>query len=1374
MSFSILYSDVFLSEKTVESYESGSLLDAIKTKYPLNYQDAVVSSKTDNGVFEIPAKMLPYFRPKNGEYIAFIKPKDRDIGRIALTIALIYAGQTYAVPWLAGAGVNAGIAGALVTVGSTYLASAIIPYKQEPANKADGSELSTSSISGSGNSISKGGTVPYLIGTHKFSPPKAIQPITEYVNKTEAYLTEVFCLGYGPLIIDYNNIKLGDTKLSSFSNVEIQVKDNYKNSSPISLVSGIVDAAIVSATFSGSGDSAIRTTPTNCERIDVEIGYPSLTAYNDKGNKVSTSCAYRIDYKEVGTSQWIGFNGSAIQDSVVASDGTVELRLLDGETNGGGQKTRIQYVSQSYFTFPSGIPAHITAGNLFTVYGSTYNNGSFTAHSISGNRVYVGGYTVNNVSASEQSVSQYGRILTNESTSIVYSPTATPINSTDTDATAVATYRTHSLTNIKKSQYDVRVTRITAAPSSTSNTRNEFQWTQLKSTQLTDSNGQTIVPFSNEYCYIGLRIKATDQLNGSINNLSLTATSVCYDYDETDASLTGNLASGNPAWEYAKVLNGTAAKQRVDLDEIDIDAFIEWGALCNEQVVGTNGIADSRFRINTVIDSATTEEDVLQKIASIGRASRRWVDFKESVIIDKPDIQPSIFLNPANIMSFKWEKSFARRADAYNMSFYNKEIDYVKDEFLVKIDDSVADNDLNYVEDLDATGITDPDQVYRYGKFAHAQLKLRPETYTATLGVNNLIFLRGDVIALTHDRVQGVTCFGQVLARNGLVLTVDNPFNISNADLPLYATFSDPDAYEQAVATYTVTDITDNFITFASLPTFNVVEAYYSIGDTVSSLTRLYMVKGISSADDLTATVQLVDYASPTIYDAADSISNYESGTVDFKESEVVGPTPPTIEYIVTDESALRLNSDGSIQVRALIQLDANYVNTNRPEPTAVDVFYRVSETNSNFQRRTFNIGEELYIDNVSESLNYDFKVRYLSKFGAASDFTLSNNVEIIGKTSPPPDVIAIDYNDGMITWSYPNPPLDLEGFQVRYATGSTSIWESAVPLQNGVITTSSFDVSDFISDVKSFFVKAIDTSGNYSETAAKVVVNLGDVDFSNIVVTIDKYVDGWPDTISDGFINGSGFLQSTTYDFYGDDLALFYNVSDAAMFYNARNREMTYTFDFTPYQIDSGARLSIGIKSSIDSAYIEWVQPSNDAFYSSDALSLFYDDDDSVFYKNTTDAVYDANESTFYSDDLFIFYGADEALFYQQDVEANFSLFSGVIPSIKRIKYRFRVTVPENTDPLSILEYIRVVVDVKDLEDEVNNYELIDGSGRLPLSLDFRKIVNMQLTLQDDNGTASYVKIVDKDELLGPLVETYDSSGLKVTSVLDALIRGY
>lgn len=1380
MSFSILYSDAFLSERTVVQYDSGTLLDAVKSKNPLNHEDVVISSKTDNGVFEIPSKMLPYIRPKNGEYIAFIKPKDSDTLRLGLTVALVAAGQYYAVPALAGFGVNAAFAGALVTVGSTYLASAIVPYSTDSTPDSDATESATSSISGNGNSINQGGTVPYLIGTHKYSPPKAMQPVTEYVNKTQAYLTEVFCLGYGPLIIDLDDVKIGDTSITDFDNVEIQLKDDYTNSSDITLVSGIVNTTTVSATFTDTDDSAIRTTSTNCERIDIEIGYSALTDYNDYGNKTSTSCSYLIEYKNTEDDSWTGLTGTEIDAVCTAvANPQKEKYVYDINQNGdhaafySGQVT-YKYPTKSYFQFDDGVPDHITVGNTFTIYGTKYNNGMFRAYSISGNRVYVGGYNENRESNRDEIVS-YGRSLTNESSAISYDPVATPFTVTDTDATAVATYRSYSITNLEKAQYDVRITRITAEPSGDSNVRNEFQWTQLKSTQLTDDNGDTIVPFPSQYCYLGLRIKATDQLSGAIDNLTLTATSVCYEYNEEDNALTGDLASGNPAWEYAKILNGDAAKQLIIMDEIDVDAFIEWGELCDEEVEDSYGDMKPRFRINTVIDTSTTEEDVLKKIASIGRASRRWVDFKESVIVDKPDIQPSIFLNPANIMSFKWEKSFARRADAYNLSFYNEESDYESDELIVKLDDSTDYNDLNYIEDLDATGITNPDQVYRYGKFAHAQLQLRPETYTATLGINSLVFLRGDVIGLTHDRVQGITCFGQVLAESGNVLTVDNPFNISNDDLPLYATFSDPESYEQTVATYEVTDITDNLITLAALPTFNLVDSYYSIGAEVESLTRLYMVKGITSADDLSATVELVDYASPEIYDAEDTIANYISGTVDLTISTVAVPVKPSISNIVTNEDAIKLNSDGSLVTRALIQLDVNYVNTNRPEPKTVEIYYRISGSNGSYKKVSKDIEEELYVDNVEDGLEYDFKVRFLSAYSAASEFATESNVEIIGKTTPPPDVTNIDYSDGEITWTYNNAPLDLAGFKVRYATGSTAIWDTAVALHTGVITDNKYDVSAFISDTKSFYVKAVDTTGNESENAAKVVVNLGDIDLSNIVVTINKYDDGWPDTITNGIISGvDGFLYSSTYDFYGDNNSLFYNSNDDSLFYNARNKEMSYEFDFTPDQLDTGARLSIGIKSSIDNAYIEWVKPSDDAFYSASDASVFYGNDDDLFYPNSTDSFYDGDTTTFYGEDTDLFYGLDSDLFYEQSEDAVFSTFSGVVPSIKRIKYRFRVTVPENTDPMSVLEYVKIVVDVEDLEDKVNNYELVGGSGRLPLSISFREIVNMQLTLQDDNGSASYVKIIDKDELLGPLVESYDSTGANVTSVLDALIRGY
>lgn len=1341
--FSIIYGDTFTLQRTVIEYDNGSLLDALKKEYPLTYSEFIVSHKSNDGVREIPSNMLPYIRPKKGEYIAFQVAKDSDFARIALTAALIAAGQGYLATLNLGA-VGTAVGGFAVAVGSAFLSSALIPYRTEAEAEtlSDANERSTSSISGSGNAINQYGAVPYLVGTHKFAPPKAIQPITEYVNKTDAYLTEVFCLGYGPLIIDPANIKINDTPITSYDDIEIQIKDNYTNSSPISLVSGVVTSETVSATFSGAGDTATRTTAINTERIDIEIGYSGLTDYNDQGNRVATSVTYVIEYKNVNSNVWKGFNGSSSENTCNAVANPVQLRIKDGlEGNNDRQSYRYAYVNESYFEFPDGVPSYIKAGQYFTVHDCQYNLGSFYAYYISENRVYTSGYTIISGNTNE-TVNTFGRSLTDESNCRTYGDTGAAATSVDTDATAVATYRSYSLTNLEKGQYDVRITRLTSQPADDSNIRNEFTWTQIKSTQLTDDDGSAITVMPEEYCYIGVRIKATDQLNGSISNLSVVASSVCREYDETDQDLTGPIATGNPAWEYLKILTGSAAKQSVFIDEVDIEAFQEWADLCDELVESSNGTLEPRFRINSVFDTDITEEEVLKTIASVGRASRRWVDFKESVIVDKAGIEPAIFLSPANIVSFKWEKSFARRADAYRMSFYNQDNDYEEDEIIVKIDDSVAYEDLDYIESLSATGITDSDQLYRYGKFAHAQLRLRPETYTCELGINHLVFLRGDVVGITHDRIQGVTCFGQVVGVNGNVVYVDNPFNISNDDLPLYATFSNPESYEQTVATYEITDITGNAITFASLPTFDLLDSYYSIGANVDSLTRLYIVKNITSANDLTATVQLVDYAQENIYEAADNIANYESGTVDLTISQVVGPVAPEILDIVTDESALKINRDGTLQARAFIELSANYVGTKRPQPAFVQVFYRVTGTNGQYKKQDFAIGEQLYVTDVSEGLSYDFKVRYISQYGAVSEFAFADDIEVVGKTTPPRSVSSLDYSDGVLTWTYPNPEIDLAGFKIRYATGSNQIWETATPIEDGIVTSYSYDVSAFVASVNKFFVKAIDTSGNVSESASTVIVDLGDYESENIILTINKFDDGWPDTITGGYVDGAtGYLCNDGVGMYTSGSDLFYPLSGSDLFYDERKVAMTYEFTYDVAVEDEGASLFIEYLSTVQGARMEYKKPITDEIYGSG-----------------TDLFYPTNGSEF---------------FYPQK-NTNFVLFSGVVKSLEVGVYTFKITVPANTQEDACLQYVKINIDVPDIEQLVDNYALTGGSGRLPITAGFRAIKNIQLTLQDDAGTAVTAKIVDKDAVSGPLIETRDASGALTESVLDARIRGY
>ena len=62
---------------------------------------------------------------------------------------------------------------------------------------------------------------------------------------------------------------------------------------------------------------------------------------------------------------------------------------------------------------------------------------------------------------------------------------------------------------------------------------------------------------------------------------------------------------------------------------------------------------------------------------------------------------------------------------------------------------------------LEAPGITDPDHVYRFGRFHLAQILLRRELWTCELDFEHIVASRGDRVLLTHD----VLLVGQKAAR---------------------------------------------------------------------------------------------------------------------------------------------------------------------------------------------------------------------------------------------------------------------------------------------------------------------------------------------------------------------------------------------------------------------------------------------------------------------------------------------------------------------------------------------------------------------------------------------------------------------------------
>ena len=156
---------------------------------------------------------------------------------IAVSIGASALGQFWAAPaitsFFGGNALIGAIGGAAVAAGVTlaggYLVNLLIPPSQTPGRE---SERPLYQISGWTNSANPDGTVPSLLGKVRVAPLFAAPSYTEIVGDVQ-YVRALFTFGYGP--VELSDLRLKDTPLSSFDEVEYEVREGYADDEPITL-----------------------------------------------------------------------------------------------------------------------------------------------------------------------------------------------------------------------------------------------------------------------------------------------------------------------------------------------------------------------------------------------------------------------------------------------------------------------------------------------------------------------------------------------------------------------------------------------------------------------------------------------------------------------------------------------------------------------------------------------------------------------------------------------------------------------------------------------------------------------------------------------------------------------------------------------------------------------------------------------------------------------------------------------------------------------------------------------------------------------------------------------------------------------------------
>jgi sulfur carrier protein ThiS len=295
--------------------------------------------------------------------------------------------------------------------------------------------------------------------------------------------------------------------------------------------------------------------------------------------------------------------------------------------------------------------------------------------------------------------------------------------------------RTTLLQSVPQGQYDVRVLK-TDLDIALTNESNDLNWTQMRSYQVdtADYTGQLRV---------GLTIKASDQLNGTISNFTAMGQAGCQVWN---GSAWVFAATSNPAWwglwwARGKFINGRRVYGAGLPDSrIDIAGLIEFAAYCDANSLTCDFVQTEAASIATIMD----------QIVLNGDGSSTWLTGKLGVVWDAPNQSPVQQFGPWNIVrdSFSVAYNTEQIADEIIVNFTNPAKNWAQDSVRATVPNVEAPN--NPVT-LDFIGCIDVNLAGRKANLLAAQQYYRRRTITWTSDFEGFVAQRGDVVSLSHD-----------------------------------------------------------------------------------------------------------------------------------------------------------------------------------------------------------------------------------------------------------------------------------------------------------------------------------------------------------------------------------------------------------------------------------------------------------------------------------------------------------------------------------------------------------------------------------------------------------------------------------------------
>ncbi len=629
------------------------IVDRVLT-FPVSRRHIRVALVTPHGSQIVPHEVWDRARPHAGVQVVIrvVPGKDalKSILQIVVAIAAVAIGAYFA-PALSGAlGISQGLAQGIISLGVTVLGNLLINALIPPP-KPDDDQSNRYSINGWKNRLDPDGAVPFVMGKLQYAPPFAALSHSEIVGDF-LYIRALFNFGYGQLSL--SNFRIGETSLSEYDEVDIEVRDGLTNDAPVSFYPQQIAEESVGAelilplprndlgeVISGppEPEPITRTSGADASGASVILAWPAgLFKTNDEGKLRAHAVTVQIQQRLVQAEEW--------QEVI-----TLNVRA----------KQREGFYRQHTWQFPS--------------------RGRWQIRCI---------------------------------------------------------MQTAETEDMKKQQ--------------------KTSWAAL----------QTLRPeyplnFDSPLALVALRVKATHQLNGQLDNFNALAERVCLDYDYTSGEWVSRTTS-NPASKFRLALQSSANPRPVLDDGIDLDLLAEWHDFCR--------INDLKYD-RALDDPSMSIGDVLSEIAAAGRATKRHDGRKWGVVIDRPqDLLVVDHFSPRNSSNFKVSRSYYQKPDGFRVKFLDATNDYKPAERLVPWPGH--DGEIKLTEALELPGKTDPDEIYVETRRRMYEAIHRPDVYRLSKDGPIGVATRGDRVMVSQDTIERTQTAARVRSVEDRLISLDD------------------------------------------------------------------------------------------------------------------------------------------------------------------------------------------------------------------------------------------------------------------------------------------------------------------------------------------------------------------------------------------------------------------------------------------------------------------------------------------------------------------------------------------------------------------------------------------------------------------------